>query len=197
MDQGAWWATVHGVAKSRTRLSNFTTLLLLFFQKLCPALFPPVSCSFPEPFPGPQCCLYNLLDGQPENSCPLGGKYCITQSLWIFRSSSSTFPATCAATASLSEPTRVGDRHTTPARSPSGGGIPSRAIGLLGIMFATLKVRPVGHLGPKPYHPSPKVINIFLDQISTPLLWNIWFVASYQFVLKSLTNSYNQDPALW
>ena len=25
-DQGAWWATVHGVAKSRTRLSDFTSL---------------------------------------------------------------------------------------------------------------------------------------------------------------------------
>ena len=24
MGRGAWWATVHGVAKSRTRLSNFT-----------------------------------------------------------------------------------------------------------------------------------------------------------------------------
>ena len=24
MDGGAWWATVHGVARSRTRLSNFT-----------------------------------------------------------------------------------------------------------------------------------------------------------------------------
>ena len=24
MDLGAWWATVHGVTKSRTRLSNFT-----------------------------------------------------------------------------------------------------------------------------------------------------------------------------
>ena len=24
MDGGAWWASVHGVAKSRTRLSNFT-----------------------------------------------------------------------------------------------------------------------------------------------------------------------------
>jgi len=23
MDRGAWWATVHGVTKSRTRLSNF------------------------------------------------------------------------------------------------------------------------------------------------------------------------------
>ena len=26
MDRGAWWATVHGVAKSRTRLSNLTSL---------------------------------------------------------------------------------------------------------------------------------------------------------------------------
>ena len=24
MDRGAWWATVHGVAKGRTRLSDFT-----------------------------------------------------------------------------------------------------------------------------------------------------------------------------
>ena len=27
MDRGAWWATVHGVAKSRTRLSDFTIYL--------------------------------------------------------------------------------------------------------------------------------------------------------------------------
>ena len=27
MDRGAWWATVHGVAKSQTRLSDFTYLL--------------------------------------------------------------------------------------------------------------------------------------------------------------------------
>ena len=27
MDGGAWWATVHGVAKSRTRLSNLTFTL--------------------------------------------------------------------------------------------------------------------------------------------------------------------------
>ena len=26
MDRGTWWATVHGVAKSRTRLSDFTSL---------------------------------------------------------------------------------------------------------------------------------------------------------------------------
>ena len=28
MDRGAWWATVHGVAKSRTQLSNFTTITI-------------------------------------------------------------------------------------------------------------------------------------------------------------------------
>ena len=28
MDGGAWWATVHGVAKSRTRLSDFTFTLV-------------------------------------------------------------------------------------------------------------------------------------------------------------------------
>ena len=48
-----------------------------FFQKLCPAPFPPVSCSFLEPHPDPQCCLYYLLEGQPENSWHLGGKCCI------------------------------------------------------------------------------------------------------------------------
>ena len=26
MDRGAWWAIVHGVAKSQTRLSDFTSL---------------------------------------------------------------------------------------------------------------------------------------------------------------------------
>ena len=29
MDGGAWWATVHGVAKSRTRLSDFTFTFIL------------------------------------------------------------------------------------------------------------------------------------------------------------------------
>ena len=30
MDAGAWWPTVHGVAKSRTRLSDFTSLTVHF-----------------------------------------------------------------------------------------------------------------------------------------------------------------------
>ena len=29
MDRGAWWAAVHGVTKSRTRLSDFTSLHLV------------------------------------------------------------------------------------------------------------------------------------------------------------------------
>ena len=29
MDGGAWWATVHGVAKSRTQLSDFTLTFTL------------------------------------------------------------------------------------------------------------------------------------------------------------------------
>ena len=32
MDGGAWWATVHGVAKSRTRLRDFRFLSLSFFR---------------------------------------------------------------------------------------------------------------------------------------------------------------------
>ena len=31
IDGGAWWATVHGVAKSRTRLSDFTSLLYMCY----------------------------------------------------------------------------------------------------------------------------------------------------------------------
>ena len=105
------------------------------------------------------------------------------------------FSILCATIASLSEHFRVGGRHTMPARSSFVGDILSRAIGLPGIMFATLGVSSAGSLGPNPYHPSPNVTNIPPDQISTLLLWNIWSVASYQFVLKPLTNTYNQDPA--
>ena len=33
MNGGAWWATVHGVTKSQTRLSDFTTKELLNYAK--------------------------------------------------------------------------------------------------------------------------------------------------------------------
>ena len=32
MDGGAWWATVHGVAKSRTQLSDFTFIFHLLYN---------------------------------------------------------------------------------------------------------------------------------------------------------------------
>ena len=41
MDRGGWWATVHGIAKSGTRLSNFTSLL--HFAITC-ASWEPQSC---------------------------------------------------------------------------------------------------------------------------------------------------------
>ena len=72
------------------------------------------------------------------------------------------FPTTCATTAYLSEPARAGDMHTMPARSPSLGGIPSRAIKVPG-MFATLGVNPAGYLDRNPYNSSPKVTNISPD----------------------------------
>ena len=34
MDRGAWWATVHGVAKSRTRLRDFTFFLSFFLEQM-------------------------------------------------------------------------------------------------------------------------------------------------------------------
>ena len=37
MDGGVWWATVHGVAKSRTRLSDFTFFLFFLSLQLAPS----------------------------------------------------------------------------------------------------------------------------------------------------------------
>ena len=39
MDGGSWWATVHGVTKSRTKLSNFT-----FFLDHCSSSSQPLLC---------------------------------------------------------------------------------------------------------------------------------------------------------
>ena len=41
MDRGAWWATVHGVAKSRTQLSDFTSLHFTSFHQ---KKFKPLYC---------------------------------------------------------------------------------------------------------------------------------------------------------
>ena len=40
MDGGAWWATVHGVAKSRTRLNNFTLFCFTLYIKMFPNTTP-------------------------------------------------------------------------------------------------------------------------------------------------------------
>ena len=56
VDGGAWWATVHRVAKSWTRLSDFTfifTFILLSVQfssvtQSCPTLCDPMDCSTPD-----------------------------------------------------------------------------------------------------------------------------------------------------
>ena len=51
MDRGAWWAAAHGIAKSRTRLSNFTFTFL--FHALEKEMANPLQCS----------CLENPRDG--------------------------------------------------------------------------------------------------------------------------------------
>ena len=38
MEGGAWWATVHGVTKSQTRLSDFTSLTSEAFEAQMPTL---------------------------------------------------------------------------------------------------------------------------------------------------------------
>ena len=72
MDREAWWATVHGVAKSRTRLSNFTSLLTFF---LPPTYFLPPSLSpfLPSlPFSLPSSSLVPLWASGPHlyRFCP-------------------------------------------------------------------------------------------------------------------------------
>ena len=83
VDRGAWWATVHGVAKSRTRLSDLThtpetqTMSAAAAKSLHshPTLCDPMDCSLPGssvhgfsrqecwsgvPLPSPKLCLKRL-----------------------------------------------------------------------------------------------------------------------------------------
>ena len=63
MDRGAWWATVHRVTKSRTRLSNFT-------HSLCVYVSVPISQFIPLPLPPPcshLCFLHLCLYSCPAN----------------------------------------------------------------------------------------------------------------------------------
>ena len=44
MDRGAWWATIHGVTKSRTRLSDFTSLHYTVLTSWWPDACVQISC---------------------------------------------------------------------------------------------------------------------------------------------------------
>ena len=57
--------------KKKCKKAKWFTLYpcaMSFFQRLCSAPFPPVSCSFPELHPDPQGCLCYLLQREPEDS---------------------------------------------------------------------------------------------------------------------------------
>ena len=54
MDGGAWKATVHGVAKSRTRLSDFTFTFHFSLSRIGEGSGNPLQCA----------CLENLRDGE-------------------------------------------------------------------------------------------------------------------------------------
>ena len=59
MDTGAWWASVHGVAKSRTRLSDFLSLFTFMHWRRkwqpTPVLLPGESQGWESPV---GCCLW-------------------------------------------------------------------------------------------------------------------------------------------
>ena len=63
MDRGAWWATVHGVAKSRTRLSDFTfTFAFLFCRCLHAAPQSQGQCAGGYPGPPGNVCISSRSD---------------------------------------------------------------------------------------------------------------------------------------
>ena len=56
MDEGVWWATLHGVTKSQTRLSNFTFTFIHWKRKWQPIpVFLPVESQDRGSLVG--CCL--------------------------------------------------------------------------------------------------------------------------------------------
>ena len=64
MDGGAWWAAVHGVAKSRTRLSDFTFTFHFSFSCIGEGNGNPLQCS----------CLGNLQGQGSLVDCRLWGR---------------------------------------------------------------------------------------------------------------------------
>ena len=165
-----------------------------FFQKLHTAPFPPVSCSFPEPLLGPQCCLYNLLEGQPENSWLLGGTCCI-----------------------ISNPSRDSDLHLPCFLQHAqcqhlSVNLVGRVTGTQCLLEVHMLVASLqGQLGFQGYCLPlwELALKAVWAQILTTLLLRLqtypWIksplqfygisgLLPQQFVLKSLINSYNQDP---
>ena len=72
MDRGAWWATVHRVAKSQTRLSNFTSLLHFIVFSILAAPVSHQQCRrvgslFSTVFPAYVVC--RLFDGGHYDQC--------------------------------------------------------------------------------------------------------------------------------
>ena len=156
-----------------------------FFQKLCLHAL----------FLSTQCCLYNLLDGQPENSWPLGGKYCITsnpsrysglhllcflQHVWQQHLAVDPLGWVTGTQCLL-------EAHQLVANLPGWLGFQVQCLPLRGLALQAIWARTLTIL-------LLKLQTYPLDQIPIPFLWHIWSVVSY-FVLKPLTNSYNQDPA--
>ena len=59
MDRGAWWAAVHGVAKSRTRLRDFTFMHWRRKWQPTPMLLPGESQGWGSPV---GCCLWGRIE---------------------------------------------------------------------------------------------------------------------------------------
>ena len=62
MDGGAWWAAVHGVAKSRTQLRDITFTFLFSLSCIGEGNGSPLQCS----------CLENPRDGKPGGLLSMG-----------------------------------------------------------------------------------------------------------------------------
>ena len=79
MDGGAWWATVHGVAKSRTRLSDFTFTFMGKIIRQCQLGRLKISLSLKMPFSPSIPPQLTLSNHQKERKSPFAFpcKYCI------------------------------------------------------------------------------------------------------------------------
>ena len=162
-----------------------------FFQNLCPAPLPSCFMLFSWALSRPTVLPLQSSGGTARKYLALGREYCIISSLSRY----SSLHLSCFL------------QHVQQHLSVNLLGWVKGTQCLLEVHPLSYKVSwnsrdnvchfggsPTGCLGPNSYHTSLKVTSIPLDQISTPVLWNIWSVASYQFVLKPLANSYNQDP---